>query len=71
MHENRQKPAQRTELRWNLQEGYNMENLIQKTLWRLTPKEQPQSETELAHAAKKATPRAAGGLVPRTTAIAF
>lgn len=67
MHENREKRAWHVELGWNFQEGYHMENLIQKTLGRL--KEQPLSEDKLAHSAKKATPRAAGELIPRTTAL--
>lgn len=38
---------------WNLREGYHMENLIQKILGRMTPREQLLSEAELAHTAKK------------------
>lgn len=46
--------AQRTEPGGNVQEGYHMENLIHKTLWRLTPKKQRLSEAVLAHTIKKA-----------------
>jgi len=70
IHENSKKQSQHVEPGWNLQEGYHMDNLIQKILQRLTPKEQHPREAELAHTAKKATSRAAGGLIPRTTATA-